>query len=314
MKYSVDNLNNEEIKASILRFNNNTLNKNDKESIDNVVLLLMVVNQSEFLAAMYYFSRSEAKGLHYKNNFYYVGKWGKIPAALVQQGEQGIAGLNSAQELTRVSIELFTNLKVIIGLGVCGTMGRLGDVIVSSRIDGCDKQKVKGELLINRSFKYPPGSNIHNYFKNSVNTWSFECTKSGVEVYKACAVLQPMLSGCPLIASGEYRDKLIASVNEEAGGVEMEGIGVVAGIEIARKRDQIEFIIVKAGCDYADESKNKEWQPVAAMAAADFAYTGLDTKLVHDWILSKFMFIALVGYLALWLLASCNCKLYKPML
>ena len=295
MKYTIDNLNNEEIKASIHRLNNNTLSQNDKESIDNVVLLLMVINQSEFLAAMHYFSRNEAKGLHYKNNFYYVGKWGKIPAALVQQGEQGITGPTGSQELTRVSIELFTNLKLIIGVGVCGTMGRLGDVIVSSQIDGCIKKKVMGELYINRSLKCRPGSNIHNFFKNSANSWSFECTKQGVEVYRAHAVLKPMLSGCDLIASGEYRDKLIASVNKEAGGVEMEGEGVVDGIEIARRKDQIEFIIAKAGCDYADESKNKEWQPVAAMAAADFVYTGLDTKIVHDWLLSKFMFIALVG-------------------
>ena len=41
--------------------------------------------------------------------------------------------------------------------------------------------------------------------------------------------------------------------------------------------------IVKAGCDYADETKNKEWQPVAAMAAADFVYQQLDRKIVHGW-------------------------------
>ena len=102
-----------------------------------------------------------------------------------------------------------------------------------------------------------------------------------------------MLSGSPLIASGEYRDKLIANVSQEAGGVEMEGIGVIDGIDIAEKRDKIEFIIVKAGCDYADESKNKEWQPVAAIAAADFVYKQLDRELVYNWILGKFIEIEL---------------------
>ena len=280
MKYTIDNLNSEKIEASIHRFNNNTLDKNDKESIDNVVLLLMVVNESEFLAAMHYFSKNEGKGLHYENNFYYVGKWGKIPAALVRQCEQGITGVNGAQELTRVSIELFTNLKLIIGVGVCGTMGRLGDVIVSSQIDGCIKKKVMGELFINRSLKSSPGSNIHNFFNNSAISWSFVCTKQEVsEVYRARAVLKPMLSGCDLIASGEYRDKLIASVNKEAGGVEMEGEGVVAGIKIAKKTDQIEFIIVKSGCDYANEKKTRNGNQLQLWQQQILCTLGLILKL-----------------------------------
>ena len=290
LKYTVDDLQ-KEVTNSLHIFKNNTLSIGDKEIIDSVVLLLMTVNHSEFLATMYYFSKNEGKGLHYQKNIYYVGKWGKIPAAVVQQGEKGTTNPDVAKNLTRVSIELFTNLKLIIGLGVCGTTGRLGDVIVSSQIDKCDLYKEKGNPLIYRSpIKCQPGSNIHNIFNISVNTWSFDCTKQGIELYKAHAEIGPMLSGCLMIASGEYRDKLIANIKEKGGGVEMEGMSIAEGIENTKKGDQIEFIIVKAGCDYADESKNKEWQPVAAMAAADFVYTGLNTKIVYDWILSKLIF------------------------
>ena len=291
MKYTVDDLQNK-VTDFLDACNNDTLSIDDKGIINRVCLLLMVVNDKEFLATLCFFGKNEGKGLHYGNYMYYVGKWGKIPAALVFQGKQGISGPDGAQELTRVSIALFKNLKLIISLGVCGTMGRLGDVIVSSRIDGCDHYKVAGKEMINRSLRCEPGINIQKFLSIGANTWSFQCTKpeyqnSRIPEYKAKVVFKPMLSGSPLIASGEFRDWLKNSVSREAGGVEMEGIGVVNGISIAEKRDQIEFIIVKAGCDYADESKSKEWQPVAAMAAADFVYSQLNMKIVHDWLLGK---------------------------
>ena len=292
-----------------------TFHKNvacDQKIIDGVVLLLMVVNDNEYTAAMCYFNKEEAMLLESEGRLYYVGKWGKIPAALVQQQQQGITGVNGSQEVTRSSIPLFTNLKVIIALGVCGTMGRLGDVIVSSHIDEC-KYKAKGDQLISRANNYEPGEKIYGFLKDSHTLWSFPCTKQDTEDYKAVAVLKPMLSGTPLVASGKYRDKLKAFLSPEAGGVEMEGIGVIDGIKIAKKDaekngqiaekngqipekngqiakkiGQIEFIIVKAGCDYADESKNKEWQPVAAMAAADFVHKQLDREVVLNWLLGKF--------------------------
>ena len=289
MLYTVQDLA-KEVKDSLDKFDKNILNEQtDSKIIDGVLLLLMVVNSSEFLAAMYYFSKNEARVLHSGDNIYYVGQWGQIPAALVRQSAQGTAGPNGAQQITCSSINLFKNLKVIIALGVCGTVGRLGDVIISSRIDGCNLCKVKGDQLINRGDRSPPGKNIHKFLFFSHDIWSFQCTKAATGDYKAVAVFKPMLSGAPLIASGEYRDKLIDSFSQEAGGVEMEGIGVIDGINIANKENNIEFIIVKAGCDYADESKNKEWQPVAAMAAADFVYNQLDKKIFHEWILGTFM-------------------------
>ena len=289
MLYTEDDLK-KEVKDSLDKFDKNILNEQrDKKIIDDVLLLLMVVNRSEFLAAMYYFSKNEAMVLNTEGNIYYVGKWGQIPAALVRQIEQGTAGPNGSQQVTSSSINLFKNLKLIIALGVCGTMGRLGDVVVSSRIDACNIYKVKGDQLINRAIKCRPGKKILEFLLHNHETWSFQCTKPSTGDYQALAVFKPMLSGSQLIASREYRDKLIDNFSQEAGGVEMEGIGVIDGIDNAYKRDKIEFIIVKAGCDYADESKSKEWQPVAAMAAADFVYKQLDRKIVYNWYLGKFI-------------------------
>ena len=254
----------------------------DEQILNGVVLLLMVANDNELDAAMCYLTKSKVQVLHSKGNIYHVGKWGEIPAALIKQIEQGTSGPNGSQELTCLSLSVFKNVKVIIGLGVCGTKGRLGDVIVSSRIDEC-KFKVGAKQLIDRGNRFPPGSNITKFLQFNNRIWSFQCTKPGVEAYKSKVVFQPMLSGTPLIAKGEYRDQLLQDVSQESGGVEMEGIGIIDGLRIAKKFGQVEFIIVKAGCDYADESKNKEWQPVAAMAAADFVYNQLSVKFVQAW-------------------------------
>ena len=293
LKYTLDDLQ-EEIKDCLRKFDNNVLK--DKKIIDSVVLLLMVVNDSEFFAVMNYFSKSEAKIFHSDGNNYYVGKWGQIPAALVQQNEQGVDGPSGSQQLTYSSINLFKNLKVIIALGVCATTGRLGDVIVSSRIDGCNNYKVKGDQLISRSVSCLPGKVIYSFLKSNAAIWSFLCTTKGTKECKAKAVLKPMLSGARLIASRQHRDKLINDISPEAVGIEMEGIGVVYGIDISQSKNKIEFVIVKAGCDHADETKNKEWQPVAAMAAADFVYQQLDRKFVYEWFCKgKLIFSKLTG-------------------
>ena len=268
---------------SLQRFDTDVLT--NKKVIDGVLLLLMVMNLKEFYAAMYYFSTNETKKLPYDDNIYYIGKWGEIPAALVQTFP------GRTQQLTQSSIDLFKNLKVIVALGFCGTLGRLGDVIVSSKIIKYDKFMMKDD----RGSPYQPGINIRKVFMTNAHTWSFQCTKPGTEEYKAVAVSKPILSGHFFISSREHRDQLIANF-PDAGGIEMEGIDVFEGINIAKKSDKIEFIIVKAGCNYADEGKYEEWQPVAAMAAADFVYRQLNTGIGVDWLLGKLNFITLVHH------------------
>ena len=282
MKYTFENLQ-EMFEDSLQRFDTDVLT--DEKVIDGVPLLLMVMNPNEFYAAMYYFSTNETKKLPYKGNIYYIGKWGEIPAALVQTYP------GRTQQVTLSSIGLFKNLKVIVTLGFCGTLGRLGDVIVSSRIDEYDNFMMRYEQMISRGSQYQPGINIHKVFMTNAHKWSFQCTKPGTEEYKAVAVSKPILSGPLWISSRIHRDQLIANFSPDAGGIEIGGIDVIEGINIAKKRDKIEFIIVKAGCNYADEGRYQEWQPVAAMAAADFVYHQLNTGIGVDWLLGKLNFI-----------------------
>ena len=284
LKYTLKELY-DQVKKKLEDINQNIV---DKDMINNSVeLLLMVVNSSEYYAAMYYFSKSEAGTISEDGYQFYVGKWGKVPACLVRQIDSGFFGDGRSEHLTRLSINLFPNLKFIVALGVCGTVGNIGDVIVSTKICGCNDLKITDDSIINRSEVTEAGSRILRILKNNHELWSFvctkpECTESEHMQNKSKAVFKPMLSGTPLIASGDYRDKLIEGVRKEAVGVEMEGIGVLEALKQAKKRDEIEFVIVKAGCDYADQSKNKEWQPVAAMAASDFLYKQLAKENVYE--------------------------------
>ena len=237
-----------------------------KELIKGVKLLIMVVNSSEYYAAMHYFLKSEVKKLTNEDNIpYYVGKWGKIPAALVRHG----AG--KSKDDTEKAIKLFHTLETIIALGVCGTMKYTGCVLVSDKIYQYCKPELPSGNLFDLSDFVEPVSRIFRFLQDNCEQWSFVCTEEG---YKSETKFVPMLSGTDLTAPEEDPDKLIQVVNEKAFGVEMEGKGVISGIKEEKK--DTDFIIVKGGCNYANKNKNEEWQPTAAMAAADFLYSQLN--------------------------------------
>jgi hypothetical protein len=70
-------------------------------------------------------------------------------------------------------------------------------------------------------------------------------------------------SGDRLMKNAEKRDELIAQVApHDILGLEMEAAGVM---------DVIPVGVIRGVCDYADEHKNKEWQPYAAAMAASYA-------------------------------------------
>ena len=238
-----------------------------KELIGGVKILIMVVESNEYNAAMHYFVKGEVKGLTVEDGTtYYVGKWGKIPAALVH-----VAG-KSTEDPTKKAIKLFHTLETIIALGVCGTTKYAGCVLVSDKIYKYCKQELPSGNIFDTSDFAEPVSRIFELLHNNYVQWSFVCTEEGDN--KSEAKFVPMLSGTNLTASREDQDKLIHVVNEEGFGVEMGGKGILSGIKEENKKT--DFIIVKGGCNYANKDKSEKWQPTAAMAAADFLYSQLN--------------------------------------
>ena len=63
----------------------------------------------------------------------------------------------------------------------------------------------------------------------------------------------------------------------KAAALEMEGAGIAASLRAMSNPPG--FLTIKAICDYADASKNDNWQPYAADAAASFAYSFVTEQL-----------------------------------
>jgi nucleoside phosphorylase len=74
-----------------------------------------------------------------------------------------------------------------------------------------------------------------------------------------------ILSGEVLVNDLEYCKKLLSEEPEAIGG-EMEGAGLYAATRDAK----VDWIVVKAICDWADGNKDYEAQPMAAKNAAEF--------------------------------------------
>ena len=240
----------------------------DKEIINGIKLLIMVVDSSEYYAAMYHFMESKVKKLVDKNlKSYYVGKWGKFPAALVRLNSHDAV---EAESVTKNALSLFCNLEDIILLGVCGTIKYEGCVLVSSEIYRYCEPKSSADEIFDHSYITRPiaSSRVFNCLNDNFEQWSFKWTEKGLE---SEAKFVPMLSGTEHIASGEYQTELIRRVKEKGFGVEKDGINVMS----AMKKENLNLIIVKGGCNYADEYKHEQCQPTAAMAAARFLYNQL---------------------------------------
>ena len=82
-----------------------------------------------------------------------------------------------------------------------------------------------------------------------------------------------ILSGEKLIDNIDYRDQLLKLDNEAVGG-EMEG----AGLYVSSHDHKVDWIVIKAICDWADGNKKKNKtrrQKKAAKNAAEFLVESL---------------------------------------
>jgi nucleoside phosphorylase/tetratricopeptide (TPR) repeat protein len=89
-----------------------------------------------------------------------------------------------------------------------------------------------------------------------------------------------VLSGEKLIDNLDFRDQLLATAEEAIGG-EMEG----GGLYVACEQSKVDWVLVKAICDWADgkkSSRKKQRQKVAAQNAAEFVLAMLASSLLAN--------------------------------
>lgn len=184
----------------------------------------------------------------------------------------GSGGVDGSQEDVRKGIEALSPSAVImvgIAFGINEQKQDIGDVLVSEQLILYDLQHVgedkKGNLeIIPRGDKPHASPELINRLKmaNLGKNESMAKIRYGL-----------ILSGNKLVDNIDFRNQLLKFEPEAIGG-EMEG----AGLYVACQNNKVNWILVKAICDWADGQKAKDKdarQQLAAQNAAAFVLHAL---------------------------------------
>ena len=187
---------------------------------------------------------------------YLVGKWGKagIPVVIMQThlGKDGPYGSYNA---TKKALEKLPQLKYIFAVGVCGGVrGKvdLGDVVVSTVIQDYSSFKIKDDKWINRSPRWDitHKTDFHQFLSREANN-----------------IRQGMVLSGNIFITDALVQKNLVEANPEAIAFEMEGNGIASACNDMMR--DIVYMVVKGVCDLADGNKADNWQPQAALNAAE---------------------------------------------
>lgn len=206
---------------------------------------------------------------------FYLGYFGNYLIAHVESG-MGSLGFQSSI-ITVSNAIIFWQPKAVImpgiAFGVDKEKQKIGDVLVSEKIAPYNVKRVGKEKEIFRSPIPPCGGTLLNRFKSLNNDWKFSEESFSV-------TFTTLLSGESLVDNIEYRAKLLEAFPESKGG-EMEGAGLFA----AANDKNVEWIVIKSICDFADGEKNlnkKEYQTKAAATSVSFCEHVLSVAHAFD--------------------------------
>ena len=197
-----------------------------------------------------------------KNLTYYIGRYGSHTVALVQC-EKGTAGRDSSLAITTEAVLTWNPLAVIavgIAFGANAEKQKIADTIVSTIVHAYEPQRV-GKETVQRGPSPEAGVILLDRFRNA-RRWKF----LRPDGKPSKLMFGPLLSGEKLVDNPKFKKRLLKAYPDSIGG-EMEATGVYA----AASRAGVEWIIVKAICDWG-EGKDKVHQPLAAAAAASLVH------------------------------------------
>ncbi len=232
-------------------------------------VLLVTVTKTEAVAVLeafeahtsYPWARTRWDG----KTYYDLGQVGG-PRIWMVQSEMGAVSPGAALLTIRNAIEVVKPAAVImvgIAFGIDRAKRQLGDILVSRQIQSYEPQKKKPGRAIPRGDRVTAPTNLLDAFRSADMAWKGTPVHFGL-----------ILSGEKLIDDAEFLAELAAQEPEAIGG-EMEGAGLYAACADAR----IDWILVKAICDWADGTKSDGAQPQAAQNAAQFVLHTLDQGL-----------------------------------
>jgi nucleoside phosphorylase len=177
----------------------------------------------------------------------------------------GAGGIGGAQESIRRAIDALSPDAVImvgIAFGVDEQKQEIGDVLLSERLMLYDLQRrgtdADGKVhIIPRGDRPSAAPRLVNWLRVADLQWKQAEIRRGL-----------VLSGEHLVDNVDHRAELLG-LEEEAIGGEMEG----AGLYVACQNGKVDWVLVKAICDWADGKKEvdrKARQEKAAHNAAAF--------------------------------------------
>jgi nucleoside phosphorylase len=191
--------------------------------------------------------------------------------AISEMGSGGSGGMQQTVEKAISALDPGAVIAVGIAFGVNEEKQAIGDILVSKLLRLYDLQRVGKRSRIDLRGARPDASpRLMSHFRGFAQTkWKGAEVRFGV-----------MLTGDKLVDNVDYRDQLIKFEGEAEGG-EMEG----AGLYVSSYDNKVDWIVIKAICDWADGNKGVDKtarQKLAAKNAAEFVVESLKyTPLQH---------------------------------
>lgn len=228
---------------------------------DQVDVVLIVATETELDAALVLMTPFLGKASLLKVNIekatYYLGLLGAARTALTLSA-MGSSGRDGSMMTTSQALRAWAPRAAVmmgIAFGLKPDKQQLGDVLVSEKLSSYESQRV-GTAVVQRGTKCQAGKTLLSRFRMATG-WVF----SRPDKSTAKKMVGELISGEKLVDNKDFRDKLAQSFPDAIGG-EMEG----AGFQAAADDRRVEWIVVKAICDWGMKKEGSH-QPMAAAAA-----------------------------------------------
>lgn len=209
-------------------------------------ILLITVTTVEAQAVLTLFAKESGKPFQRRfigdKTYFDLGTFSGARVMMVQS-EMGSGGPGGSLLVVDEGIRVLSPLAVImvgIAFGLDQKRQQMGDILVSEQLLGYELQKVALDgKVIPRGDRPRASTLLLDRFRGGILDWQGPAVTSGL-----------ILSGEKLVDNQDFRDQLRDLAPEAIGG-EMEGTGLYA----AAQRRKVDWILVKAICDWADGHK-----------------------------------------------------------
>jgi tetratricopeptide (TPR) repeat protein/nucleoside phosphorylase len=235
-------------------------------------ILIVVVTKVEVQAILKAFSVEPRPSRHFVGNkiYYKLGVQQGGATVFMVQSEKGTATPGGALMTVRQAIQDLRPQAVImcgIAYGLRPDKQKLGDILIAQQLEYYEPQKVDIKNgKIPRGDRATTSETLLDRFRSADLDWNGAPTHFGL-----------VLSGEKLVNDPDFRDWLLEREPEAIGG-EMEG----AGLYTAARAAKVDWILVKAICDWADGEKTDDAQELAAHHAAQFVFHTLQLGEQND--------------------------------